>query len=221
MRDPRSRVLLTALLALGGVCLPSAGLAKVEIRTRADGLKVIHNENQEQHARRYASTLVSVPRAEFGALVERHARAQELAPRLVQAVIQCESGYNLRALSAKGAMGLMQLMPATAVELAVSDPYDAEQNIRAGTTYLRRLLDRFGTVELALAAYNAGPTAVQRHGGIPPYRETREYVRRVMSLYLGRELPAAPRVAASKSPVEGKKPVWIRRNGQLVLVTDR
>jgi len=80
----------------------------------------------------------------------------------------------------------MQLMPGTAVDLAVSDPYDPDQNLRGGTTYLRRMIDRFkGQIELAVAAYDAGPEAVSRHNGIPPYAETRDYVKRVLALYHG------------------------------------
>jgi soluble lytic murein transglycosylase-like protein len=117
----------------------------------------------------------------FDALVREHAGRQMLRPELVRAVIQVESGFNPRARSVKGAMGLMQLMPATARELGVLDPYDPADNIRGGTAYLRQLLDKYdGNEELALAAYNAGAGAVDRHGRtIPPYRETRDYVRKV------------------------------------------
>jgi len=117
----------------------------------------------------------------FDDLVVTHANRQGLRPELVRAVIQVESGFNPRARSPKGAMGLMQLMPATARTLGVTRPYDPEDNIRGGTLYLRSLLDRYqGDERLALAAYNAGSGAVERFGGtIPPYRETREYVRKV------------------------------------------
>lgn len=117
-------------------------------------------------------------------LADRYALRQSLSPALVRAVIQVESAWNPRALSVKGAMGLMQLMPETAAEFDVNDPYDPEQNVRAGVAYLRRLIDRFdGRTELALAAYNAGPGAVERYGReVPPYRETRNYVRRIVSV---------------------------------------
>jgi len=118
---------------------------------------------------------------QFEPLIQEHATRQSLRPELVRAVIQVESGFNPRALSPKGAMGLMQLMPATARTLGVNNPWDPAQNIRGGTDYLRRLLDEYdGNEELALAAYNAGSGAVAKYGRrIPPYRETRDYVRKV------------------------------------------
>jgi hypothetical protein len=119
--------------------------------------------------------------AGYESLVREHAQKHDLRPELVRAVIQVESGFNPRATSPKGAMGLMQLMPATARELGVLNAYDPAENIRGGTLYLRRLLDRYdGDERLALAAYNAGYGAVDRYGrDVPPYRETRDYVRRV------------------------------------------
>jgi len=119
-------------------------------------------------------------RDNYDDLIVHYAQAQNLRPDLVRAVVQVESGYNARAVSAKGAQGLMQLMPSTARQLGVRAPFDPDENIRGGTTYLRQLLDRFdGNEELALAAYNAGPVAVDRYGKVPPYAETRDYVRKV------------------------------------------
>ncbi len=118
--------------------------------------------------------------AQYDALIEENATVHGVSPHLVRAVIQQESGFNPRATSHKGAMGLMQLMPATAAELGVSDPYNPSENIRGGVAYLKGLLVKFQqNVELALAAYNAGPTAVTKYGAIPPYRETRNYVTRI------------------------------------------
>jgi hypothetical protein len=104
-------------------------------------------------------------------------------PQLLRAVAQAESNFNPRAVSRAGAQGIMQLMPETARSLGVRDPFNPLENVFAGAAYLRSLLDRFGGDEkLALAAYNAGPGAVRRYGGVPPYAETRAYVDRVLSL---------------------------------------
>lgn len=120
----------------------------------------------------------------FGAEIIAAAREYAVDASLIRAVIHAESAYRRDAKSPKGAQGLMQLMPATQAEVAVSDPYDPAQNIRGGTDYLARLLESFnGDVELAAAAYNAGPEAIRNHRGVPPYAETREYVRRVQILY--------------------------------------
>jgi soluble lytic murein transglycosylase-like protein len=117
----------------------------------------------------------------YGDIIDKMSAEQDVPAKLVRAVIQVESAYNSRARSPKGAMGLMQLMPATARQYAVADPYDPASNIEAGIKHLKSLLQRL-PVALALAAYNAGEAAVQRFNGIPPYPETRDYVSRIMRL---------------------------------------
>lgn len=127
----------------------------------------------------------SAPENEMSAIeagVHRAAARYDLSPALIRAVIKAESNYQTRAVSLAGAQGLMQLMPATAGELGVADPFDIEQNIDGGARYLRQMLDQFdGELRLALSAYNAGPGTVARYGGnLPPYAETRTYVARVL-----------------------------------------
>jgi soluble lytic murein transglycosylase-like protein len=120
----------------------------------------------------------------YGSLITDAARRNEVDPLLVSAVIRHESGFAPAAVSKAGAIGLMQLMPDTARALGVRDAFDPRQNIEGGTTLLRQLLDRYhGQVDLALAAYNAGPAAVDSYGGVPPYPETQSYVRNVMETY--------------------------------------
>ena len=123
-------------------------------------------------------------RAEIENLIEKYADKNGLDSDFVKAVVKQESGFNPNATSHCGAMGLMQLMPATAQGLGVTDAYDVEQNIQGGTKYLKGLMDRFdNNKSLALAAYNAGPNAVKKYGGIPPYAETQNYVKKVLSDY--------------------------------------
>ena len=118
----------------------------------------------------------------YGELIEAAAEAHGVDPMLVQALIQVESNYRPRAKSNKGAMGLMQLMPATAREYKVRNAYDPKSNIDAGVRKLKSLIDKWGGLELALAAYNAGEGAVARFKGIPPYRETQNYVSRILAI---------------------------------------
>jgi hypothetical protein len=118
----------------------------------------------------------------YGQIISAMSQAHGVDPLLVRALIQVESNYKPHAKSSKGAMGLMQLMPQTAREYKVRNPYDPKTNVEAGIKKLKSLIDKWG-VELALAAYNAGEGAVQRFNGIPPYRETRDYVTRILSLW--------------------------------------
>lgn len=116
----------------------------------------------------------------YDALILEAAAAHSVDPALVRAVIRAESRFDARAVSPAGALGLMQLMPHVAAELGVTDPLDPRQNVFGGVRYLSRLLERHhGNEVLALASYNAGPRTVARYGGVPPYRETRGYVRRI------------------------------------------
>ena len=120
--------------------------------------------------------------ADIASLVQEAAQRHGVTPELVHSVIAAESGYDPKAVSPKGALGLMQLMPSTARDLNVSDAFDPAQNINGGTAYLRQMLDRYaGSVKQALAAYNAGPGKVDLYGGLPPYRETIQFVSRVLA----------------------------------------
>ena len=128
----------------------------------------------------------------FNSLIQTASSSFGLPSSLVKAVVRAESAFDVTAISPQGARGLMQLMPGTARSLGVDDPFNPEQNIRAGVEYLSRQLDRFGSVPLALAAYNAGPDAVLKYGGVPPYEETRNYISRVLAYQ--REFATEPEV---------------------------
>ncbi|MCC7175313.1 MAG: lytic transglycosylase domain-containing protein [Bryobacterales bacterium] len=160
-------------------------------------------------------------------VVRKAAVQKGLDPLLVHSVIQAESNYNPFAVSPKGAQGLMQLMPATARRYGVTNGFSIAENVQAGVSYLRDLLDAFGDRDLALAAYNAGEAAVIRHGGIPPYDETRRYVRAVGSRYAGpgRRAPAvAPAElegAAAQTPLFRPVEQYIDPQGNLHIFTTR
>ena len=125
---------------------------------------------------------------DYSAYVTRAASKYELEPELIHAVIKTESNGNRRAVSRKGAMGLMQLMPSTATDMEVGNPFSPEENIEGGARYLKYLLERFnGDLTLALAAYNAGPKTVEKYGSVPPISETRQYVKKIMDLYKGKK----------------------------------
>jgi soluble lytic murein transglycosylase-like protein len=135
----------------------------------------------EIESSRFHSTLSE---RELEPVIRRHSSRHQLHPALIRAVIKAESDFDPRAVSRSGAIGLMQLMPQTAMRLDVRDMYDPDDNVGGGTKYLRQLLDRFhGNLPLALAAYNAGENAVDRYQALPPYDETRQYVRKVLRYY--------------------------------------
>jgi soluble lytic murein transglycosylase-like protein len=189
----RTRFVIVALVLLVAGLLPCPASAQIYTWRDAEGHLVLSDRPAGQGAAyagpstgdiRTTRPVTGRATGAYDGIIEEHAAAHGISPDLVRAVIQVESGFNPRAVSRKGAMGLMQLMPATATHYRVLDPFDPAENIRAGVAYLRRLLDRYSNrVDLALAAYNAGPGAVDRHGErVPPYKETREYVRKITSV---------------------------------------
>lgn len=144
------------------------------------------------------------PNVPFRGEIERASKAADLHPWLVAAVVEAESAFDPWAVSRVGARGLMQLMPAVWLENAVLNPHDVEANLRAGCRHLKALLARFADVSLALAAYNAGAATVERAAGVPAYRETREFVRRVLEKFCPASPPAEEPAAAGVSGAPGE-----------------
>jgi len=184
LRTERRRRNRRRLIHAGLIALAGAAGAKTHLLTRTHlmsdpsevSVEVTEDDFRVQNDQEY-------DRADLEALAAEAAAQYDVSPQLVLAVIQTESNFRPEAVSHVGAMGPMQLMPTTAKALGIQDPEDARQNIFGGTKYLSKLLDRFdGNVALALAGYNAGPTVVARHKGIPPYGETRGYVSKIHKL---------------------------------------
>jgi soluble lytic murein transglycosylase-like protein len=149
--------------------------------TPRHGSVPVKSYNTSAHAKSKARIIKS-----YEEYINKASRKYGIDAGLIKAVIAVESNFNEFAISKKGAMGLMQLMPLTASELGVHNVFDPQDNIDAGTKYLKRLITKFdGNLQLALAAYNAGPTTVEKHGTVPPYKETRSYVSKVFSRYKG------------------------------------
>ncbi len=160
-------------------------LAKLEnsVASALRELVAHYREAAKSAAATSATPPVRTPRA-YAGLIQSAAQRHELDPALLSAVVQHESNFDPHAVSKAGAEGLMQLMPDTARELGVHDPFDPAQNVDAGASYLRGLIDRYhGRLDLALAAYNAGSGAVDKYGGVPPYPETRAYVQGILGAY--------------------------------------
>jgi soluble lytic murein transglycosylase len=184
---------LLAALCLGLASLALTGSARADaIYAYTDDQGVTHYTNRPLGDRRYQKVRFRDERrvwhpapvhSRYDTLIDETARDYRLPPALVKAVIAAESAFDPEAVSLKGARGLMQLMPQTAAELGVDDPLEPVSNVRGGAGYLRAMIDRYGDLSRALAAYNAGPSAVDRYGGVPPYRETRDYVDRVLTYY--------------------------------------
>jgi soluble lytic murein transglycosylase-like protein len=182
-------VIATAALCVVGGSRPAQ--AQIYSWTDANGVLTLSDKPRAGGARvapvvtapAGMPTLVNVGR-NYEPIIQHHSTVQGIRAELVRAVIQVESAFNSRAVSPKGAMGLMQLMPATVARFGVLDPFNPSENIRAGVRYLRLLLDKYNDNEqLALAAYNAGPGAVDKYGSkVPPYKETRNYVQRITNL---------------------------------------
>jgi soluble lytic murein transglycosylase-like protein len=193
-------MVLKPLLLIATVLSASTAAAHSKIYTYvdADGLRhytdvpdnnryrllVLSPQERTESGDRYDSMLLARA-TQYDSIIETAAVSASVEANLLRAVIVVESGFNSRAVSKRGAVGLMQLMPATATRFGVSNPYDPRENVHAGAHYLKFLMDRFGqNVRLALAAYNAGEDAVERNGGqIPPFTETMAYVPRVLKIY--------------------------------------
>ena len=187
---PRPCPLVLILMVLAGVLLHAApASAQIWVVQEPDGSQRF-TSSPEPGARLFMRTrhgarsaAVGLAGTPYADTVAAAAAANGVDPELVHAVIAAESNFDPHAVSPKGAQGLMQLMPATAAELGVGNVWDPGENIRGGTAHLAKLLTKFDDLSLAIAAYNAGEGAVQRYGGIPPFRETEEYVRRVLGRY--------------------------------------
>lgn len=176
-----------------GVTLAATAAADVKLVVRSDGSKVIVNDGVRSSGDAIPeSTLRWLARqrnrrSEYDPIIERHAARYGVDPVLVRAVILVESNFDPATVSHKGARGLMQLMPGTAKRFAVREMHDPEENIRGGVAYLAFLLDLHpNDLTRVLASYNAGENAVARYRGIPPYRETRQYVQKALTVYYGR-----------------------------------
>ncbi len=174
------RLLLTLVVLIFGGYPPAASAGDIYYLIDEEGRIVFTNAPADPRFRPYSQ---EGPGPGLEKHIIRLARRYNVDPGLIWAVIQVESNWSRWAVSPKGAMGLMQIMPTTAQNLSLKNPFDPYENIEAGVRYLRKLYDEFGRWDLALAAYNAGPERVRRQRGVPPIRETRLYVKKVLRLW--------------------------------------
>jgi len=191
----RCKLKVWACLCVWGLALSLPVRAdEIVTITDANGRKIFINTGETGARGKWAGSISSPAKAgnsmlrpsEINRMVEQTASRLQIDPQLVQAIIKVESEYDPEAVSNKGAMGLMQLIPQTAQRFGVENPFNPKENIQGGVSYLKHLLDLFGgDLPLSLAAYNAGEGAVQRSGGIPSFAETRDYVRKVTNIYQG------------------------------------
>jgi len=167
--------------------LPCPVLADIYRYKDKDGVWHFTNIKSDIRYKLYIKSFVGKPSAyikEFGSIIDQAAERFMVDPSLIKAVIKAESDFDKKAISKKGAQGLMQLMPTTADAMEVADPFNPEENIFGGTRYLSQLLERFqDDKRLALAAYNAGPEKVVSYNGVPPFRETEAFVKKVLNYY--------------------------------------
>jgi soluble lytic murein transglycosylase-like protein len=164
--------------------VPTSGAAMRAARSAASEVTTYLGQKQAGKVQNYQTLNRAFTQQDIEAAIDDAAARHHVDPSLVRSVVKVESNFNPNAVSRKGAMGLMQLMPSTARSLNVANPFDPAQNVEAGVRHLRRLLDSYGgNVRLSLAAYNAGSGAVARSAGVPHFRETQDYVRRITNLY--------------------------------------
>ncbi|MBI5641219.1 MAG: lytic transglycosylase domain-containing protein [Nitrospirae bacterium] len=170
------------------------------------GKKVEKVMREKQETERPLTTSLS---HEYSGYVQKAASRYEIEPELINAIIKTESNGNHRAVSRKGAMGLMQLMPSTASDMNVGNPFNPQENIDGGTKYFKYLLEKFnGDTTLALAAYNAGPKTVEKYRAIPPISETRDYVKKVYALYRGKRSYPVSEPVKKEAPMAIPTPVY-------------
>lgn len=220
-------IVCAVLCGVGGASVGSAGA----VYRYVDARGVLHFSDAPRDARYRRDDSEATPggiaiaapvragaprKHDYDRLIAKLGKRYGVHPALVKAVIAAESNFEPAAVSRAGAQGMMQLMPATAAELGVERPFGVVENIDGGVRYLRSMLDRYGDVRRALAAYNAGPGAVDRHGGVPPYEETQAYVKRVLEYYRGywSEFERRPQQKAERGSLA------VRRGAEVIRVGD-